>query len=84
MYPYVVIDYRGFQDKTSVCQEGGKNPVWNQNYTFSIFRLEENITLRCFSKSFIIDDFIGMEMLKVSHFSKAFEEAVFAVPIKMK
>jgi Ca2+-dependent lipid-binding protein len=63
MDPYVVLDYRGFQEKTPVSEGGGKNPVWNKMFIFSVFRLEEKISLNCFSRSLILDDFIGLAML---------------------
>ena len=84
MDPYIVLDYRGLQEKTPVSEEGGTNPVWNKSFVFNVFTLEEIIHLNCFSKSFILDDFIGLAQLQVSQFSKAYEESTFKIPIKRK
>ncbi|KAF3321974.1 hypothetical protein FCM35_KLT14190 [Carex littledalei] len=67
--PYVTIQYRSQESKSSVKREGGRNPVWNETFKFMVntsdsqhklvFKLMDHDT---FSR----DDYIGEATINVT------------------
>ncbi|KAK1322505.1 Elicitor-responsive protein 1 [Acorus calamus] len=69
--PYVVIQYRGQERKSSVAREQGSNPSWNETFTFRAqypgADTQHKITLRIMDKdTFTADDFLGESMINVT------------------
>ncbi|XP_027368493.1 elicitor-responsive protein 1-like [Abrus precatorius] len=70
MDPYVLIQYKGQERKSSVANGQGKNPVWNEKF---IFRVEypgsgdrNKLILKIMDKdSFSADDFVGQATIYV-------------------
>ncbi|KAF6171866.1 hypothetical protein GIB67_011763 [Kingdonia uniflora] len=64
MDPYVLIQYRGQEHKSSVAQEKGRNPVWNERFTFRAqypgVDDQYKLVLRIMDRdTFSSDDFVG-------------------------
>ncbi|KAF7816438.1 elicitor-responsive protein 1 [Senna tora] len=70
MDPYVVIQYKGQERKSSVRHEEGSNPVWNEKF---VFRAEYpgsghqfKLVLKIMDKDvFTADDFVGQAIIYV-------------------
>uniref|UniRef100_A0A7N0UST7 C2 domain-containing protein n=1 Tax=Kalanchoe fedtschenkoi TaxID=63787 RepID=A0A7N0UST7_KALFE len=64
MDPYVLIQYRSQEHKSSVAREDGENPVWNEEFSFRIEYPgaddEYKLRLKIMDKdTFSADDFVG-------------------------
>ncbi|KAJ7964524.1 elicitor-responsive protein 1-like [Quillaja saponaria] len=61
--PYVQIQYKNQEHKSSVAHEQGRNPEWNERFTFRVEYPGENeykLTLKIMDKDiFTADDFLG-------------------------
>ncbi|KAJ4751173.1 Calcium-dependent lipid-binding (CaLB domain) family protein [Rhynchospora pubera] len=60
--PYVLIQYRSQERKSSIKREAGKNPVWNETFKFSINTsdLQHKLVLKLMDHdTFSRDDYIG-------------------------
>uniref|UniRef100_I1JHZ2 C2 domain-containing protein n=1 Tax=Glycine max TaxID=3847 RepID=I1JHZ2_SOYBN len=70
MDPYVLLQYKGQERKSSVIHEGGRNPIWNEKF---VFRVEYpgsgdqyKLNLRIMDKDvFSADDFVGQATIYV-------------------
>ncbi|KAK7276279.1 hypothetical protein RIF29_17417 [Crotalaria pallida] len=70
MDPYVLLQYKGQERKSSVVHEGGSNPVWNEKI---VFRVEYpgsgdqyKLYLKIMDKDvFSADDFVGQATIYV-------------------
>ncbi|RXI08943.1 hypothetical protein DVH24_023087 [Malus domestica] len=70
MDPYVVIEYKGQERKSSVAREQGSSPEWNEKFTFRAEYPgsggEYKITLKIMDQdTFTSDDFIGQATIYV-------------------
>ncbi|KAM1028729.1 hypothetical protein FF1_041283 [Malus domestica] len=70
MDPYVVIQYKGQEKKSSVAREQGSNPEWNEKFTFRAeypgSGEQYKITLKIMDKdTFTSDDYIGQATIYV-------------------
>ncbi|KAI5346428.1 PREDICTED: elicitor-responsive [Prunus dulcis] len=64
MDPYVLIQYKGQERKSSVAREQGSSPVWNERFTFRAeypgSGEQYKVTLKIMDKdTFTADDYIG-------------------------
>ena len=66
--PYVKITYMGTPYKTRVHENGGKNPVWNQEFTFRIGSTSDDILVECKDDDTIGAKMIGKSTIKASAF----------------
>lgn len=68
MDPYVYFECRGQRYKTSIIEEGGKNPIWNQDLTIPIVSFTDPLTIGCNEQDLLSDDIIGsveMDLYKI-------------------
>ncbi|GAV90367.1 C2 domain-containing protein [Cephalotus follicularis] len=68
--PYVLIHYKGQEHKSSVARGQGKNPVWNDKFTFKVefpgSGHEYELILKLMDKdTFSADDFLGQATIYV-------------------
>lgn len=66
--PYVKIIYMGQPFKTRVHENGGKNPIWNQEFTFRINSPSDDITIECKDDDVVGAKMIGRTVVKASTF----------------
>ncbi len=59
MDPFVEIQYIEKKYRTTVLEEGGKNPVWNQSFDIQIENSNDNIKITCFDEDPLTNDLIG-------------------------
>ena len=66
MDPYCKVEVNGHTFKTRVHQNGGKNPVWGDEFECPIQNMNDDIHIKVVDEDVSSDDFIGMTILKVS------------------
>ena len=66
--PYIKITYMGTPYKTRVHENGGKNPVWNQEFTFRIGSPSDDILIECKDDDVVGAKMIGRSTIKASAF----------------
>lgn len=66
MKPYVVIEHQGQVYETRAHHGAGKNPKWNEELTFYLNSMNEDLRLKVMDKDLGPDDYIGGAYLKVS------------------
>lgn len=66
--PYVKITYMGTPYKTRVHENGGKNPVWNQEFSFRIGSPSDDILVECKDDDVVGAKLIGQSTIKASAF----------------
>ena len=49
MDPYVLLEYNGGKYRTDVKDEGGKNPVWNQDLVIPLASLRDTVKFSCYA-----------------------------------
>ena len=60
MSPYCIVTYNGENKHTSVKEDGGKNPVWNDKLYFPISHNSDEIRISVWDKETLKkDDLIG-------------------------
>ncbi len=59
MDPYVYVECRGQRYKTSIIEEGGKNPRWDQDLTIPMVSFTDRVIIGCNEQDLITDDIIG-------------------------
>jgi hypothetical protein len=59
MDPYAYIEYRGKRYKTTILDEGGKNPEWHQDLTVPVVSFSDIVILGCNEQDLLIDDEVG-------------------------
>eukprot|EP00252_Welwitschia_mirabilis_P013574 TRINITY_DN29840_c0_g1_i1.p1 TRINITY_DN29840_c0_g1~~TRINITY_DN29840_c0_g1_i1.p1 ORF type:complete len:146 (-),score=30.48 TRINITY_DN29840_c0_g1_i1:41-478(-) len=60
MDPYVILTYRSQEKKSSVAQDAGSNPQWNETFVFQVSDCGSDLLLRIMDKDrFSTDDFVG-------------------------
>ncbi|KAI4299567.1 hypothetical protein L6164_033011 [Bauhinia variegata] len=83
--PYVLLQYKNQELKSSVIHEGGSNPVWNEKF---MFRVEYNgsgnqfkLDLKIMDKDvFSRDDFVGQTTIYLDDFfSLGFEKGSYEI-----
>ena len=65
MDPYLQIEMKNFKFLTSVINQGGKNPVWNEYVQIDVKSLSDEMNFSCFDKDLIYDDLIGSTKISV-------------------
>ncbi|KAK7321517.1 hypothetical protein VNO77_32244 [Canavalia gladiata] len=70
MDPYVVIQYKGQEQRSSVAIGQGRNPVWNENFTFRVeypgSGNRHKLILKIMEKdTYSKDDFVGQAIIYV-------------------
>ncbi|GLT43849.1 hypothetical protein SLA2020_177790 [Shorea laevis] len=68
--PYVLIQYKGQERKSSAAQDKGSNPTWNEKFTFRVeypgSGSQYKLILKIMDKdTFSADDFIGQATIYV-------------------
>ena len=66
MDPYVRITFDSKFRKTSVKQEGGKIPIWNEKFVIDVNNYYQNITFKVYDEDPTNDDLVGQVTLTVS------------------
>ncbi|XP_039126931.1 elicitor-responsive protein 1-like [Dioscorea cayenensis subsp. rotundata] len=72
MDPYVMIQYRNQEQKSSVVKDQGTNPSWNETFKFQVQNAEaaehhQKLVLRIMDKDiFNVDDFVGQATISVA------------------
>lgn len=66
MDPYVLITFDSKIRKTSVKQEGGKIPIWNEKFEIEVNNHYQNITFKVFDEDPTTDDLVGEVTITVS------------------
>ena len=66
MDPYVLITFDSKIRKTSVKQEGGKIPIWNEKFEIQVNNHYQNITFKVFDEDTTNDDLVGEVTITVS------------------
>ena len=46
--------------------EGGKHPIWNQNFEIGIKSMDDNIIFKCMDEDLVCDEIIGEAQIKIS------------------
>ena len=69
MDPFFVIQHKGQQYKTKVFLKGGKNPIWNERFRFSIYSMEDDLKMTCFDEDLLSNDCVGVGWYNVSTLS---------------
>lgn len=60
MDPYLKVTVGGETFKTKVHKNGGKNPIWQNSFSFNLMGRADMVHITCFDKDvFTNDDFIG-------------------------
>ena len=59
MDPYTVLAYRGEKYKTKVLNGKGKTPVWNQDFTFVVQDVRDDIKVKVFDEDTFGSDEVG-------------------------
>lgn len=67
--PYIKITYMGTPYKTRVHENGGKEPVWNQEFTFRIGSPSDDILIECKDDDVVGAKMIGRSTVKASAFA---------------
>ncbi|XP_027336961.1 C2 domain-containing protein At1g63220-like [Abrus precatorius] len=58
--PYVILTYRTQEHKSTVQEDGGSNPQWNESFLFTVSDSETELNLRIMDKDkFSQDDSLG-------------------------
>ncbi|KAH7656952.1 putative Ca2+-dependent phospholipid-binding protein [Dioscorea alata] len=72
MDPYVMIQYRNQEQKSSVAKDQGTNPSWNETFKFNVQNAgaadhHQKLVLRIMDKDiFNADDFVGQATINVA------------------
>ena len=66
MDPYVLIKLNGKEYKTKVIDDGGQQPVWNEELEIPFNTFEDSVHIACFDEDLIKDSCVGEEDFKVS------------------
>ena len=71
MDPYLVIKVGSQTQKTKVHHRGGKNPSWDQPYSFELRGRATMVQLTCFDKdTFSKDDFVGEANIPIQELAR--------------
>ncbi|KAJ0987778.1 hypothetical protein J5N97_006134 [Dioscorea zingiberensis] len=72
MDPYVLIQYRNQEQKSSVARGQGRSPSWNESFKFQVHNAgaadhHQKLILRIMDEdTFTTDDFVGQAMINVA------------------
>lgn len=85
MDPYVEIEHRMEQHKTDVCNNGGKEPQFNQDFTFDVKYVGDDFTMKLMNKnSMLNDELMGEAVIKVASLCLPGFDDWFEVQVKGK
>ena len=59
MDPYTKITISGKSYETNVCENAGKNPVWNMKLKIPIESVTEEMKIEVLDKDMTVDDLVG-------------------------
>ncbi|XP_020233937.1 elicitor-responsive protein 1 [Cajanus cajan] len=69
MDPYVLIQYKGQEQRSSVAIGQGKNPIWNEKFIFKVeypgVVNQHKLILKIMDKDLYADDFVGQAIIHV-------------------
>ncbi|KAL2317247.1 hypothetical protein Fmac_031123 [Flemingia macrophylla] len=69
MDPYVLIQYRGQEQRSGVAIGQGKNPTWNEKFMFKVeypvVSNQHKLILKIMDKDLYADDFVGQAIIHV-------------------
>jgi Ca2+-dependent lipid-binding protein len=79
--PYVVIQIDGKElGRTSVCKNGGSDPVWNEVFTFDVNGTYEDLSFHILDKDLDDDDHLGVSVVSAKQiYKKRGVEGAFSV-----
>ena len=66
MSPYITIMFKKSKLKTKVHYDGGKKPVWNQEFQLEVTNPTEEMVLRVWDQDLTTSDAIGFTKVKMS------------------
>lgn len=66
MDPYCILTTKEHKFKTRVCQGGGKNPKWTDQFEMKVYDLHEEIKFTIMDEDTVSDDTVGYGLVKVS------------------
>jgi Ca2+-dependent lipid-binding protein len=73
MDPFVVIEYHVRKFKTTIKNEGGQRPVWNESFTLENVEMEREMKFICLEDDLTTTNSLGETKVKVSHIAKLHE-----------
>ena len=68
MDPYCIIKVREQEFKTTVKEEGGKEPKWNQSFNIDVKYIGDDLTIHVMDDDIGKDDEVGHSKIKLSSF----------------
>lgn len=66
MDPYVNILFDSKHRKTSVKENGGKKPIWNENFVIDVKNYNQNIIFQVYDEDTTSDDLVGSVTITVA------------------
>lgn len=60
MDPYLVIKVGDVESKKNALEEAGKNPKWNEKFTFSLESIPSKITFQVLDQDMNSSDIVGL------------------------
>jgi len=66
MSPYITIAFNGNKYKTKIHDNGGKEPVWGDEFTLEVTNYSEELIIRCWDKDLTTSDAVGFAKIKLS------------------
>lgn len=65
MDPFMQIEFDGKHYKTKALKDAGKNPVWNESFSFPVYSMDDRFVLRCFDQDLVTNDKVGTAVFTV-------------------
>lgn len=66
MSPYLTISFKGKKFKSKVHDNGGKKPVWTDEFVLEVTDVTEELVLRCWDQDMTTSDAVGFVKIKMS------------------
>jgi Ca2+-dependent lipid-binding protein len=66
MSPYCTITFKNQKFKTKIHHEGGKKPIWEDEFQLEVLSPTEELTLRCWDQDLTTSDAVGFTKIKMS------------------
>ena len=67
MDPFVTIEYNGVKYKTCVIQNGGKKPIWNDQFELDVISMTDELKFCCLDEDVWSNDVVGEAHINVSY-----------------
>jgi Ca2+-dependent lipid-binding protein len=79
MDPFCVLSFRGHEVKTTVKDNAGKKPVWNEKFTFNIQAITETFKIDVLEEDLAGNDEVGFLQLPFSRICKDKNDEWFGI-----